>query len=94
MENTADSGVFYDNVLKGEMVAEFEEWLFDENRTLGDTGVVQTEFGFHVMLYRGEEALADANARVGVVNEKYEAYLEANQNKVTVNEKAAQKYGA
>jgi hypothetical protein len=46
------------------------------------------------MLYRGEEPLADANARVGVVNEKYEAYIKANENKVTVNEKAAKKYGA
>ena len=93
-ENTADSNVFYDNVTKGQMVEEFDSWLFDDARKVGDTDVVQTEFGFHVMLYRGEEKLADVNAKIGVVNEKYDALLEANQYKITVNEKAAAKYSA
>ena len=94
LENTDDSNVFYDNVLEGKMVEEFNDWLFDETRVVGDTGVVQTEFGFHVMLYRGEELLSDVNATVGIVNEKYTAFLEANKSKVTVNEKAAEKYSA
>lgn len=92
--NTADSNVFYDNVTKGQMVEAFDSWLFDDARKVGDTDVVKTEYGFHVMLYRGEAKLADVNAKVGVVNEKYDALLEANQNKVTVNEKAADKYSA
>ena len=93
-EYTEDSNVFYDNVVLGDMVAEFEDWLFDDARKVGDTDVVQTDYGFHVMLYRGEAKLADVNARIGIVNEKYSAMLEANQNKVTVNEKAADKYSA
>ena len=94
LEKTEDSNVFYDNVLEGQMVEEFEDWLFDDARVVGDTGVVQTKFGFHVMLYRGEELLSDVNAKTGIVNEKYSAFFEANRSKVTVNEKAAEKYSA
>lgn len=94
LENTDDSNVFYDNVTKGKMVEEFENWLFDSARKVGDAEVVQTELGFHVMLYRGGSTLADVNAKIGVVNEKYTKYLEANKDKVTVNEKAADKYSA
>ena len=86
-ENTADSNVFYDNVVTGDMVEEFDAWLFDKARKVGDTGVVQTEFGFHVMLYRGEEAVSDANAKAGVVSEKYSDYLKANEGKVKINPK-------
>ena len=86
-ENTDDSNVFYDNVVKGDMVAEFEDWLFDSARKEGDTGVVKTDFGFHVMLYRGEEAVSDANAKAGVASEKYSDYLKANEGKVTIHPK-------
>ena len=36
-------------VSKGEMVPEFEEWCFDNARKIGDTGIVKTDFGYHVM---------------------------------------------
>ncbi len=52
-ENTADSGVFYEMVKKGDMVKEFEDWLFDEARKDGDTDVVKTEYGYHVMYFLG-----------------------------------------
>ena len=91
--NTSDSNVFYDNVTKDYMVEEFDAWLFDEARKEGDTGVVQTDFGFHVMLYRGEESLSDANAKAGIVSEKYSDFLKSNESKVVINAKAAEKYG-
>ena len=81
---TEDSNVFYDNVLVGDMVEEFESWLFDASRNEGDTGVVQTDYGFHVMLYRGEEELSLANAKSGIVSEKYSEYLTSNEAKVTI----------
>ena len=84
---TADSNVFYDNVLKGKMVETFDAWLFDSSREEGDTGIVKTEFGFHVMLYRGEDEVATANAKAGVASEKYSDYLKANEGKVTIHAK-------
>lgn len=43
---SAQSGGQYD-VQKGQMVPEFEEWTFSHE--VGDTGIVQTDYGFHIM---------------------------------------------
>ncbi len=55
---TEDSNVFYDNVTEGQMVEEFNDWLFAEGRIEGEVsedGGVETSFGYHVMLYRGDQ---------------------------------------
>ena len=33
------------------MVSEFEDWCFDSSRQPGDTGIVQTSYGYHVMYF-------------------------------------------
>lgn len=48
--NAAQGGIYTD-VTKGMMVAEFDAWIFDETRKPGDTGLVKTQFGYHVMYY-------------------------------------------
>lgn len=68
-ENNEDANSLYENVKKGDMVAEFEEWLFDEARVEGDTGVVKTQYGYHVMYYVGE-------GRSQWQNDAYTAMLE------------------
>jgi len=57
-EHTDDSGVIYENVPKGQMVEAFENWMYDEARKAGDTGVVETEYGYHVMFFIGEGKIA------------------------------------
>lgn len=55
---TNDSGVFYENVNKGQMVEEFEEWLFAATKE-GEIGLVKTEsYGWHIMYYGGETDVA------------------------------------
>lgn len=49
------TGGLYENVYKGQMVPEFESWCFDETRTAGDTGIVRTTYGYHIMYYVGNE---------------------------------------
>lgn len=44
-------GGLYTGVTKGQMVAEFENWCFDESRKTGDVGIVKTDFGYHIMYY-------------------------------------------
>lgn len=36
---------------KGQMVKPFEDWCFAEGRQYGDYGMVQTEFGWHIIFY-------------------------------------------
>ena len=57
IDYTEDSGILYENVKKGDMVEEFEDWLFDKSRVEGELSAagVKTEYGYHVMLYVGDE---------------------------------------
>ena len=51
---SAATGGLYEYVYEGQMVAEFNDWCFDPARKSGDTGVVETSYGAHVMYYVGE----------------------------------------
>ena len=46
------TGGLYVDVYPGQMVAAFEDWCFDD-RKIGDTGIVETEYGYHIMFYAG-----------------------------------------
>ncbi len=48
---SASTGGLYENVFVGQMVAPFEEWCFDESREPGDTGIVESDYGVHVMYF-------------------------------------------
>ncbi|MCR5825464.1 MAG: peptidylprolyl isomerase [Oscillospiraceae bacterium] len=48
---SAENGGLYENVYKGQMVEPFETWCFDESRQTGDTGIVATDYGYHVMYF-------------------------------------------
>ncbi|MBR5253382.1 MAG: peptidylprolyl isomerase [Clostridia bacterium] len=53
-DTTASVGGLIENVLKGQMVAEFEDWMFDESRQVGDYGIIKSAYGWHLMFYPGE----------------------------------------
>lgn len=47
------SGGLYDNVYPGEMVEAFNDWCFDDSRQTGDTDIVKTDYGYHIMYFVG-----------------------------------------
>lgn len=50
-DSNGDKGGLYENILKGDMVAEFDAWIFDANRKYGDYGLVKTTYGYHLMFF-------------------------------------------
>ncbi len=48
------SGGLYENLKAGMTVEKFDEWCFDESRKHGDTAVIETEYGAHVMFFEGQ----------------------------------------
>ncbi len=56
-ENTADeasaeTGGLYENIrISDNYVENFEKWSFDPARKAGDTGIVETEYGYHIMYF-------------------------------------------
>ena len=80
-----ESGGLYMNVRQGQMVTEFDEWLFDDARKEGDADVVKTDYGYHVMYYAGEGLPTwKALIRESVLSEKYSDIAEDMTEKYTV----------
>ena len=48
------TGGLFEDVIPGQMVENFNDWCFDEARKAGDTDLVETEYGWHVMYYVGD----------------------------------------
>jgi hypothetical protein len=53
------------------MVTEIDEWLFDEARKKGDTAVIKTEYGYHVMYW------VDHCREIWFVESKDDLYVES-----------------
>ncbi len=51
-----ENGGLYAQFFRNEMVEEFEEWSFDKARKYGDTGLVKTSYGYHIMFFIEGEA--------------------------------------
>lgn len=71
------TGGLYQNVKPGDMVTEFNDWLFNKARKVGDTGVVKTTYGYHVMYYSGESLAvwkisAETNMKQKKLSDEYE----------------------
>lgn len=48
---TASNGGLVSNMRKGDYVQPFEDWSFDASRKAGDTAIVESEYGYHVMYF-------------------------------------------
>lgn len=91
-ENTADSNVVYESVHDGDMVTEFNDWLFclgddykDVERKTGDTGIVKTEYGYHIMYFIGDAGEAwFEDSKLAYVNSLMEDWFDAATEKYTV----------
>ncbi len=53
------NGGLYEDVYSGQMVPAFDEWIFDGSRKAGDTGLVKTQYGYHVMYFVDRESPVD-----------------------------------
>ena len=70
-----ETGGLYENVKTGDMVEEFDAWCFDDSRKAGDTGLVKTTYGYHVMFYSDDEPLWIYECREAVRDEKITEFV-------------------
>ena len=74
---SAATGGLYENFAKGEMVEEFENWSFDEARKQGDTDIVKTTYGYHIMYFESKGMAAWQNNVVAAMKDaEYTALFE------------------
>jgi parvulin-like peptidyl-prolyl isomerase len=91
---SAENGGLYDNMTVGQMVAPFENWAFDSTKKPGDTGIVKTTFGYHIMYMVSNDAknfqyITDIREeKAAEDNEKFvKDLMESDKYKLTKNDK-------
>ena len=80
---SVENGGLYEKVYPGQMVAAFNDWCFDAARKPGDTGIVETSYGYHVMYFSGDadqnyrDYLIESDLRSGDTEEWYNGLVDA-----------------
>ena len=101
-EKTEDTGSqstggLYERVYKGQMVKAFENWCFDAARKAGDTGIVESDYGYHVMYFiqKNDEPLWKLKIRDALSSEDAKTYtdelLKKDENKIELKGNKVQK---
>lgn len=91
---TEDSNVFYTDVKPGDMVEEFEDWLMDTSRVVGEISypsAIKSSYGYHIMTYTGDEKIAwRSEIKQSLADTDFENWYNEEKAKitVTVNSKA------
>lgn len=70
------NGGLYEGVSQGQMVEAFDAWCFDPVRQPGDNGLVQTNYGYHIMYYVGGETLWYSYVREDMMAERGNTYID------------------
>ena len=84
-EGSSADGGLYTDVSYGTMVTEFNDWLFDNSRKVGDTGIVKTTYGYHIMYFVGNgEQIWKKSVNTVMVKDKYSDQLNLLTQKYTV----------
>ena len=66
------SGMFgglYEGVKLGQMVPAFEKWSIDKSRKYGDTAIVKSDYGYHIMYFIADEPYYMHECKDAVVSE-------------------------
>ena len=88
-DGSSANGGLYSNVVTGQMVNSFSAWCFDAARKTGDTAIVRSDYGYHIMYFVGandqtiwqytaEQALASQDSTT--LSEKLEKEYTVNEN--------------
>jgi len=75
-EHSADGGsasyggLYEDLTASTRFVQEFKDWYLDESRQVGDTGLVKSVYGYHIMYFSGSEEIWKANVANYMLTER------------------------
>ncbi len=76
---STSSGGLYEGVYPGQMVPTFNNWCFDKSRKPGDTGIVESDYGVHVMYFVAESGpMWETQISGTLAQEAYEAWYAEN----------------
>lgn len=78
--SSANGGLYSQLTSETNFVEEFKAWYLDENRQVGDTGLVKSTYGYHIMYFSGSQDMWYVNcyqaAHQERANELVEGFME------------------
>lgn len=85
---SADNGGLYENVVTGQMVDSFSTWCFDSSRKAGDTAIVKSDYGYHIMYFVGtnDQTVWQYNAQQALAAEDNSSATEKLEEEYTIKE--------
>lgn len=63
--NASEGGIYEDITSKTNFVPEFLNWCMDSSRKVGDSGLVKTQYGYHIMYFSATEPIWYVNSENG-----------------------------
>lgn len=87
-DSSKENGGLYEDIYPKQMDTNFNDWCFEEGRKAGDTGVIETSYGYHVMYYVGDADLTyrDFMLTNDLRNEEMSKWYEDIQKNISVTE--------
>ena len=76
-DGSASAGGLIENVYPGQMVTNFNDWCFAAGRKAGDYGLVETEYGWHLMFFEGTADKVYRTAAESYANAEFDAWESA-----------------
>ena len=73
--SVATDGLYEDITASSSYVENFLNWTIDTSRQEGDTGIVKTEYGYHIMYYVGGQTQWQAAATTQLMSEQADAII-------------------
>lgn len=74
--SAADGGLISGITSSANYVESFRNWATDSSRKVGDTGIVESEYGYHIMYYSGSDYAWKSTIRSAKASEDFEKQLD------------------
>lgn len=83
---STENGGLYEDVATGDMVDSFSNWCFDSSRKAGDTAIVMSDYGYHIMYFVGtnDETIWYHNAEQDLISENSTSATDALEEEYTL----------
>lgn len=83
---STENGGLYEDVATGDMVDTFSNWCFDSSRKAGDTAIVMSDYGYHIMYFVGtnDETVWHHNAENDLISENSTSATDALEEEYTL----------
>ena len=83
-----ENGGLYEDVYPGQMVTNFNDWCFAEGRKTGDYGIVESEYGYHLIYFVSYDENTYRNLLIEreLLQERYNEWYDQQLEAATVTE--------